>query len=79
MRPRKPIKSDHDDFFLVRLRHLINLRHELALLADRIDWDRIDEQVAPFFSDKGRPAESTRFIMGMLLLKSSYKLSDEQV
>lgn len=79
MRPKKPLKADHDDLFLVRLDHLINQRHELALLADRIDWDWIDEEIAPLFSDQGRPAEPTRFMIGMFLLKHIYNLSDEQV
>ncbi len=79
MRPRKPAKADHDDLFLIRLDQLINLRHELAQLADKIDWDWIDAQLAPYFSDQGRPAEPVRFMVGMFLLKHTYALSDEQV
>lgn len=38
MRPKQPRKSDHDDLFKARLDQIINMRHELVLLADRIDW-----------------------------------------
>ena len=79
MRPKQTPKADHDDLFLVRLDHLLNPRHELVLLADKIDWDWIDEELAPFFSDEGRPAEPVRFMIGMFLLKHTYALSDEQV
>jgi len=78
MRPKQPKKADHDDFFLVRLDRLINLRHELVQLADKIDWNWIDSELAPYFSDQGRPAESVRFMIGMFLLKHTYSLSDEQ-
>jgi IS5 family transposase len=35
--------------------------------------------VAENFSDQGRPAEPVRFMLGMFMLKHTYKLSDEQV
>ena len=79
MRPRKQKKADHDDLFRARLDQIINMRHELVLLADRIDWDFIDEELAPFFAENGRPAEPVRFMIGMFLLKATYHLSDEQV
>lgn len=79
MRPRKPGKADHDDLFRARLDQIINMRHELVLLADKIDWDWLDEQVAPYFSDHGRPAEPVRFMLGMFLLKATYGLADEQL
>jgi IS5 family transposase len=79
MRPRKQKKADHDDLFKARLDQIINMRHELVLLADRIDWDFIDAELAPFFAGKGRPAEPVRFMIGMFLLKATYGLSDEQV
>jgi len=50
-----------------------------VLLAERIDWDWLDEELAPSFSDEGRPAEPVRFMIGMFLLKATYGLSDEQV
>ena len=79
MRPKKPAKADHDDLFRARLDQIINMKHELVRLADRIDWDWIDEELAPCFSDWGRPAEPVRFMIGMFLLKATYSLSDEQV
>ena len=79
MRPKKPKKADHDDLFRARLDQIINLRHELVLLADKIDWDWLDDELASSFSDHGRPAEPVRFMIGMFLLKATYSLSDEQL
>ncbi len=79
MRPKQPPKADHDDLFRARLDQIINLRHELVRLADRIDWEWIDDELADRFSDKGRPGEPVRFMIGMFLLKHTYGLSDEQL
>lgn len=53
--------------------------HKLILLADRIDWDSITEELLPYYSCKGRPAKSIRLMVGLLILKHRYDLSDEQV
>ena len=39
MRPKKPATTRSGDLFRARLDQIINLRHELAQLAGRIDWD----------------------------------------
>ncbi|MGB5821685.1 MAG: IS5 family transposase [Saonia sp.] len=79
MRPKQQPKARHDDLFRARLDQIINLRHALVVLADKIDWAWLDEQLAECFSDQGRPAEPVRFMIGMFLLKHTYALSDEQV
>jgi IS5 family transposase len=38
-------------------------------LAGKIDWEWIDGEIAPLYSDKGRPGIETRFVIGLLLLK----------
>jgi IS5 family transposase len=79
MRPKKHQTTGSTDLFRARLDQIINLKHELAQLADKIDWDWIDGEVAPLYSDKGRPGIETRFVIGLLLLKHVYGLSDEGV
>ncbi|NIN37296.1 MAG: IS5 family transposase [Gammaproteobacteria bacterium] len=79
MRPRTRDEKSSDDLFRARLDQIINMRHELVRLADEIDWAWIDEQVADCFSAEGRPGTETRFMIGILLLKQTYGLSDEGV
>jgi IS5 family transposase len=79
MRPRKPEKNGSSDLFRARLDQVINMRHELVRLADAIDWDWLDSELADRFSDSGRPGTETRFMVGLLLLKHIYALSDEGV
>ena len=79
MRPRKQEATKSGDLFRARLDQIINLKHELAQLAGAIDWDWIDGEIAPLYSEKGRPGIETRFAIGLLLLKHIYGLSDEGV
>jgi transposase, IS5 family len=79
MRPKKFEATGSTDLFRARLDQIINLKHELVQLADKIDWDWIDGEIAPLYSDHGRPGIETRFLIGLLLLKHIYALSDEGV
>jgi transposase, IS5 family len=79
MRPKKHETTGSSDLFRARLEQIINMKNELAQLAVAIDWDWIDGEIAPLYSDKGRPGIETRFAIGLLLLKHIYGLSDEGV
>src|SRR6188472_4553435 len=79
MRPKKHETTGSADLFRARLEQIINMKHELVQLAGKIGWDWIDGEIAPFYSDKGRPGIETRFVVGLLLLKHIYGLSDEAV
>ncbi|WP_407179749.1 IS5 family transposase [Bradyrhizobium sp. STM 3562] len=79
MRPKKSEPAAEGDLFRARLDQIINLKHELVQLGAKIDWDWIDREIAPLYSDKGRPGVASRFLIGLLLLKHIYGLSDEGV
>ena len=55
MRPKKPQTKGEGDLFRARLDQIINMRNELVQLASKIDWDWIDHEIAPLYSDKGWP------------------------
>src|SRR5260370_25094833 len=77
MRPKQHKTTGEGDLFRARLDQIINLKHELVQLAARIDWLWIDREIAPLYSDNGRPVIETRFMIGLLLLKQIYCLADE--
>ena len=79
MRPKKHETTRSGDLFRARLDQIIDMRHELVRLGETIDWDWIDGEIAPLFSEKGRPGIGTRFAIGLLLLKHIHGLSDEEV
>ena len=55
------------------------MKHELVQLAGKIDWGWIDEQIQPLYSDRGRPGVESRFVIGLLVLKHMFGLSDQGV
>ena len=71
----KPI--DQLNFLAPTLKEQLNPNHSLYLLSEAIDWDYFDREFAEFYSDKGRPAKQIRLMVGLLILKSIYNLSDE--
>ena len=66
-------------FFNMPLEKFIDKQHELVLLADKIDWHRLEEMFDEYYNNKGRKAISTRLMLGLLLLKYMKNLSDEAV
>jgi len=79
MKPTKPPAQEPDGLFKTPLARFIDMQHPLVGLADRIDWEALDGGVAGCFGEAGRPAVATRFMLGMLILKATYNLSDEAV
>ena len=79
MKPAKPPAQEPDGLFKTPLERFIDMQHPLVGLADRIDWDALDAGVVGCFGTAGRPAVPTRFMLGMLILKATYDLSDEAV
>ncbi|TDI82335.1 MAG: IS5 family transposase [Caldithrix sp.] len=77
MKPQKPPAQEPDGLFKTPLERFIDMQHPLVRLAERIDWDSLDTQIAGCFGQAGRPAVPTRFMLGMLILKATYNLSDE--
>lgn len=46
------------------------MKHELVLLAGKVDWDWIDREIAPRYRDEGRPGIETRFVIGLLIRRN---------
>jgi len=62
------------------LAKIINQRHALVTLADRIEWKRFEELFSLTFDPgNGRPGLPTRLMVGLQYLKYAYDLSDEDV
>ena len=61
MRPKKHgTTGSAGTRFRVWLKQIINMKHELVLLASPIEWQWIDSEIVPLYSDKGRPGIETR-------------------
>lgn len=66
--------------FEVALESFIDMNHELVLLSKQIDWSAVESDFAEYYcADNGRPSVPIRTMVGMMLLKNIYNLSDEGV
>lgn len=76
----KPQRTDvKPDLFSMTLRRVISMDHPLVLLAEKIDWEKLHLAVADSFSDEGCPAKDSRLVLGLLMLKAMFNVSDERV
>ena len=68
------------DLLRQELVNLINLRHPLAQLAQKIDWKSCEARFdALYAAGVGRPGHPIRLMVGLQLLKHTSNLSDEEV
>jgi IS5 family transposase len=76
MEPSKQFRGD-EDLFRERLDAIIDLKHPLVRLAGLVPWSDFDEAFGRFYKPTGRPAKSTRLMVGLHYLKHTFDLSDE--
>ncbi len=67
------------NIFDTPIKNIINLEHQLCKLSHRIDWETIENDFTEYYSEIGRPSVPIRRMIGMLLLKQIYNLSDEAI
>ena len=72
-------KTPQLNIFDTPLERFINLEHELIILSKQIDWDSIEKEFSIYYSEIGRPSVPIRRMIGLLLLKHIYNLSDEAI
>ncbi len=73
---KSPVQNQRD-LFNPLLTDFIDMRHELVLLAKKIDWDYFEKSFSKHYSHTGQPSMPIRFMVGSLLLKRLYNLGDE--
>jgi transposase, IS5 family len=57
----------------------LNPNHELLILSEKIDWERIAEELSPSYSKIGRGGKPIRLMVGAHILKHMNDMSDEDV
>lgn len=73
----KPNTQKQRNLFLPLLSDFIDMKHELVLLANTIDWKYFEKEFAECYSHTGKPAMALRLMVGSLMLKRIYNLGDE--
>ena len=75
----KSTNQNQRDLFQPLLKDCIDMSHELVLLSDKIDWDYFEKGFSKYYSKTGQPAMPIRLMVGSLMLKRIYNLSDERL
>lgn len=71
--------QNQQNLFQPLLKSFIDLNHELVLLSAKIDWKYFEEDFSQYYSNTGQPAMPIRLMVGSLMLKRIYNLSDERL
>ena len=79
MRPTEKTSTPQSDLFRMKLVNLIDLRHELCRLGERIEWTKLSERFGELYAETGRPGVPIRLMAGLHYLKHAFGLSDEAV
>jgi len=79
MKNNKTESSAQMGMFVMDLAEALDQRHDLYRLSGAIRWDQFDESFDPYYSHTGRPAHAVRRMVGLLILKQLYNLSDDRV
>jgi IS5 family transposase len=80
MKPRTSPDAGQLQLFQAQLEQLLNHRHPLVILADKIDWRRLETAFADCYCpDVGAPAKAIRLMVGLHYLKHTFNLSDESL
>ncbi len=67
------------NIFETPLKSFINLNHELCVLSSEIDWKSVEKDFSIYYNNFGRPSIPIRKVVGLVLLRQIYNLSDEAV
>lgn len=80
MKPSSNSNVSQRDLFKAQFTQILDLDHPLIVLAEKIDWQRLESSLAECFSsDVGAPALSSRLIIGLFYLKHAFNESDESL
>ena len=73
-------KTPQLNMFQTPLKQFIKDKHELVLLSQKIDWDKLEQELSVYYcTDNGRPSVPIRTIAGIVILKRVYDQSDESI
>jgi transposase, IS5 family len=74
----RPRDDRQRDLLQPALDRIIDLKHPLVLLGDRIDWEFLDGRFRTVCAPgPGQPGLPTRLVAGLFILKHMHNLSDE--
>ena len=67
------------NMFKATIMQFVDPEDSLIKLADQIPWGKLEKELSKYYSHTGLPAKPIRLMVGLLILKQLYNLSDETV
>ena len=67
------------DVFKPLLSSIVSNKIPIVKLTEKVDWILIENEFGKFYSSNGRPSVPTRTMVGLLMLKSMFSVSDEDL
>ena len=62
------------ELFGAQLSELLNPKHPLYVLAERIDWSQFDAAIDACYAEElGRPGVNTRLMVGLVVLEARFR------
>lgn len=75
----KIVHNAQSDLFKIPLKDIVSEKIDLVQLTHKIVWEEVDIHFGSLYSLNGRPSVPTRTMVGLLLLKSMFSVSDEDL
>jgi hypothetical protein len=80
MKPKSRPETSQLNLFQAQFEQLLNQDHPLFIMANKIDWNRFEVELADCYSpDMGALGKSIRLLVGLHYLKHTFNESDESV
>ena len=78
-RPKETNNCPQGNLFLTPIKNFIKENHELKILAEKLDWEKITDLCAPYYSEIGRKGISVRLMVGLSILQYIHNLSEDRL
>lgn len=79
MKSNKAPNQNQMNMFNPILKEMLDPKNELYQLADKIDWQAIEDEFSDLYSHTGRPGHPIRLMVSLLILKQLYQHGDESL
>jgi transposase, IS5 family len=79
MKPKPRMEAQQSNFLMPDLSSMLDAKQPLYVLAGKVDWAGLERDFERYYHALGRPALPIRRMVGLLMLKQLFNLSDERV
>lgn len=79
MKPKPNPLKDQFHLFQANFQQMLNQNHPLVQMADKINWQRFENDLQPLYAETGRPGAPIRLLVSLCYLKYAFSVSDEDM